>query len=95
VKITNPKAEPIEVVLQDGKFAAIRRPSRRDFVEMAIRAKGDANMLMPNLVSLLVTIDGDAMTVDEWLDSDFEATAPIANVIESLLKKASDNKGVA
>jgi hypothetical protein len=50
---------------------------------------------MPNLVALLVTIDGEQISVDEWLDSDFEATAPIANVIDGLLKKASENKGIA
>jgi hypothetical protein len=94
MRITNPKAEPIEVVLQDGKFAAIRRPSRRDFVEMCVRAKGDANMMMPHLVALLVTIDGEQMSVEEWLDSDFEASAPIAHVIDGLLKKASENKGI-
>lgn len=95
MKLTNPNAKPIEVVLDDGRFASIKRPTRGDLVEMVVRAAGDMNMLIPHLVAMLVQIDGEPISVQEWLDSDFEASAPIANALDAILKSAGNNRGVA
>jgi hypothetical protein len=85
----------MEVVLEDGRFARIRRPVRGDWVAAFSAANGDIHMAMAIFTASITTIDGEPMTIKDWLDADVELTQPIAEVISrmSALSNSNPNKG--
>lgn len=93
MNLQHPKREPyIEVVLEDGRFARIRRPTRGDWV-LAFAAAGINNvaMALAIMTTRITTIDGESMTLDDWLAADAEFTNPISEAINTLSKMANDN----
>lgn len=86
---------PIEVVLENGQFARIRRPTRGDFIKSFGSFPNDTTMAMAVLITLTTTVDDEPLTLEQWMDADFELTAPIQNAIGKIFQAAdkSQNKG--
>lgn len=93
MNLEHPKREPfVEVVLEDGRFARIRRPTRGDWV-FAFAAAGlnNISMAMAILTARVTTIDGEEITLEDWLSADVEFTLPISSAIDRLAKIANEN----
>lgn len=69
MNLSHPKREPfLEVVLEDGRFARIRRPTRGDWVfAFATAGLNNVAMAMAIMTTRLTTIDGEQMLIDDWL----------------------------
>jgi len=93
VNLQHPKREPfVEVVLEDGRFARIRRPTRGDWVvAFATAGLNNVAMALAIMTTRITTIDGEPITIDDWLSADAEFTAPISEAIDRLAKMANEN----
>jgi hypothetical protein len=96
MKLQHPKRDPsVEVVLEDGRFAKIRRVTRGDVIQAFAAAKGESLLMMAVLVTLTTTIDDEPIQMADWLDADNEFTEPIMVALGKMFDqaRANPNKG--
>lgn len=94
MKLAHPKRDPfMEVVLEDGRFARIRRLTRCDWCAGFAGAGNPTNfaILMAIVVSRTTTVDDEAISISDWMESDTEFTEPIVNAINTMLRQANEN----
>lgn len=81
----------LEIVLANGQFAAIRRPT---FLDMAYAHHPNEMIFMAQLAARIVTLDDEPITYDQFACLDAELAMPIANHIGTMLSHKNP-KGVA
>lgn len=82
-----------EFVLPSGRFAVLRPIKWGDIVAGLARP---SNMMVTTLLTRCVTLDGKAITEEEWLDQDLDEVNPITSIMMAEIEKAlGHKKGIA
>jgi hypothetical protein len=82
----------VEIVLMDGRFACIRKPTVGDLVSCY---DASSMTMMVKLFARIVTIDGKHLAVADWEMMDMDVAMPIMQHVSSLVSKALSIRGVA
>lgn len=89
----HPKRDPyVEVVLEDGRFARIRRPTVGD---MATAYDPNPSLFSAKLATIITDLDGERFTLADYLHSDAELMLPITSAVAKFFQAmvANPHKG--